>query len=187
MKRRKHATYRCLGAGCITQVRLRVSARRLPKLRPPLWKVMWTRAQDADGGILRETSLLFCTDACLAAPQDSGDLAAAVHRYLGAPGAPPAAVTYRCLTCGSTAELADPQHRNNHPHLPEGWVGVPLLAVDYDHGVHRCTTVPACSEQCLEALDSEAPAEDQPEIIRTELARVFADVASSDEDVAIHV
>lgn len=186
MKRRKHATYRCLGAGCVAQARLRVSARRLPKLRPPMWRVMWTRAQDADGGTLREASIAFCSDACLSTPQESGGLAAALHRYLGAPGAPPAVATYRCLTCEATAELNHPQHRNNLPHLPQGWVGVPLIAVDYESGIHRCTTVPACSDKCLKDLDSEVPADEQPERIRTELARVLADVTSSEEDLVIH-
>lgn len=182
MKRRKAATYVCLGAGCVNQVRMRVPARRGPKPKPPTWRLMWARAQDADGGVLREAALLFCSRACIEAPAESGAVVAAVHAYLGAPAPPPDVVTYHCVACAATADLTAPRHENNNPQLPPDWLQIPLIAVDYDTGIERCTTLAACSEACLNTLDEDAPAEKQPAVVQRELERVLAGVSASAED-----
>ena len=182
MKRRKHATYRCLGAGCGTQARLRVPAKTGPKVKPPGWRLTRTQAQDADGGVLRETAILFCQERCRLDTADSGDLAASIHAYLGQPGPPPELVVYRCIVCAGEAEIHKPQHRNNEPHLPEGWVGIPLPTVDYESGIQRCTTVPTCGEVCVKQIEAIDDDDEQPEIMQTELARVTAAMSFSWDD-----
>lgn len=181
MKRRKHATYRCPGAGCANQVRLRVPAKRGPKRKPQGWTLTRAYRQEADTGILRETSFAFCSPGCLRSPAESGDLVASIHSYLGPPCDPPDLVTYRCCGCDKTAELTRPQHRNNEPALPEGWEGIPLMSVDYDSGVSRITTIPACSEACLERLDEiDENAKDDselPQVVQDEIKRVVAGIA----------
>ena len=184
MSRRKHATYICLGAGCGRQVRLRVSARRPPKRRPPQWRLVRALRQEADTGVLREVSLLFCSERCQGRPQEAGGSATAIHAYLGAPGEPPASVTYCCMRdeCEQTATVTNPQHRNNAPDIPTEWQQVPLFAHDYDTGISRVTTLVTCSAHCLQKCDAELPRERQPALVQAELTRLYADIYDDDEE-----
>lgn len=184
MKRRKHATYVCLGAGCSRQVRMRVSARRPPKRKPPMWRLVRALRQDADTGVLRETTMVFCSERCEQRPQEAGGTAATIHRYLGAPGAPPTQVTYSCLRdeCDVTAIIVNPKHRHNEPDVPEGWQSVPMFGTDYDTGIARVTTLATCSEACLHKCDGDAPREEQPAVVQRELTRLYADIYDADEE-----
>lgn len=180
-KRRKFANYTCLGAGCGLKVRLRVPARTGPKPRPPQWKMVRARYQDAETGVLREASILFCSQRCMERPQEAGGLAGRIQAYLGPAGDPPHRVVYHCVKCDTTAELVCPQHTQAAVAVPEGWSVVPLVAVDYDSGIARMTSMPCCSDKCAGALDGEAPIEEQPEMAQRELKRLFADIVNEEK------
>ena len=149
-KLRKFADYRCLGAGCGAQVRLRVTQRG-PKTKPPIWLMVRARYHEAADGTLREASLLFCTRACLENPDQTDTLGRTTHTYLGPPGEPPATVTYRCLVC--EMELPLPISKAvGKACMPPGWESVPLIAHDYETGIARLTNLPVCGTGCIKAL-----------------------------------
>lgn len=180
-KHRKHANYTCLGAGCGARMRLRVPAKTGPKPKPPMWRMVRARYQDPDTGVLREASILFCSDRCLERPQEAGGLAGRIHAYLGPSGEPPARVTYRCVQCEQTEVLVNPQHTQAAVHMPEGWMPIPLVAVDYESGIARMTSMPCCSEKCGGELDGDAPLTEQPAMAQAELKRLFADIHNDEK------
>jgi len=183
MKRRKHATYRCAGTDCplVHGLRLKVPKGRGPKMKPPAWRMTRARWQDPATGILRELSVLFCSDACLADPDQVGPLSRRIHSYLGAPGPPPPVVTYRCVVCEATQELNAPQHTAEEMAVPMGWSSMPLIAADYDSGMVRMTSMPICSDACVESMVPTAEAAAQPPATGTELERLFDGITNEEK------
>ena len=141
MTDRRHVTFRCFGCPAFVHERLAAHSRK-PKGKPPAWELRRAMFQEADGGVVREVQLPFCSRECADYPDTNSPMARKVHAYLGHAGPPPSVVTFRCVGCAKTVE--------SHTRvLPSPWQMSPLDAPDFDTGAARKTSLPVCSEECL--------------------------------------
>ena len=161
MTDRRHVTFRCFGCPAFVHERLAAHGRK-PKGQPPAWELRRAMFQEADGGVVREVQLPFCSRECADYPDTNSPMARKVHAYLGHAGPPPAEIVFRCVSCAVTVPSTTRV-------LPSPWQMVPLPAPDFDTGAARVTSLPVCSIVCLNRIGGH----DQSGIVLAERKRLL--------------